>query len=407
MKRYQDLLTTPGVARIISAQLTARLPSGMISLAYLIHVERIFDSYGLAGLVLAATSFGQAVAGPLTSRWMGRWGMRPVITITLVISAISMAAVAFVPMALWGYMAFGLIGGLATPPIQPAVRTIYPKMVTSKQLVPLFSLDASAQEIIWVAGPVITTFLAIQIAPPVAIVVAGVFLLGGGVWFLACPEVGSVRIPLARKRLGTVLGKPPVLLATVTGFLMIGAAAAVEVAVVSVFGESGPQAGLVLAIWAIASLIGGLGLGGVQIGPWALTVRMAIVTLGMALAMGGTSFWWLVVTLSIAGAGLAPALAVMFAIVSASVKFSETAESYGWVGSGQLIGAALGSALAGFAIDGYGSFGGFATAFVFSALGTLVALLFKRAHPDLRGKDPSPLPDTEPLSVVRPAPPIA
>ncbi len=379
----------------------------MISLAYLIHVERLFDSYGLAGLVLAATSFGQAAAGPLTSRWMGRWGMRPVINLTLAVSVVSMAAIAFLAMPLWGYMLFGLIGGLATPPIQPAVRTIYPKMVTSKQLVPLFSLDASAQEIIWVMGPVITTVLAIQVSPPVAIIVAGVFLIVGGVWFVSSPELGSVRIPPNKGRIGRVLTKPPVLLATVTGFLLIGAAAAVEVAVVSVFGETGPQAGAVLALWAIASLIGGLSLGGVKIGPWALTVRMALVTVGMALAMGGTDFWWLVATLAIAGAGLAPALAVMFAIVSASVKFSETAESYGWVGSGQLIGAALGSAIAGFAIDGYGSIGGFATAFVFSLVGTLVALAFKRSHPDLRDRDPSPLPDTEPISVVRPAPPVA
>jgi MFS family permease len=379
----------------------------MISLAYLIHVERLFDSYGLAGLVLAATSFGQAAAGPLTSRWMGRWGMRPVINLTLAVSIVSMAAIAFLAMPLWGYMLFGLIGGLATPPIQPAVRTIYPKMVTSKQLVPLFSLDASAQEIIWVMGPVITTVLAIQVSPPVAIIVAGVFLIVGGVWFVSSPELGSVRIPPNKGRIGRVLTKPPVLLATVTGFLLIGAAAAVEVAVVSVFGETGPQAGAVLALWAIASLIGGLSLGGVKIGPWALTVRMALVTVGMALAMGGTDFWWLVATLAIAGAGLAPALAVMFAIVSASVKFSETAESYGWVGSGQLIGAALGSAIAGFAIDGYGSIGGFATAFVFSLVGTLVALAFKRSHPDLRDRDPSPLPDTEPISVVRPAPPVA
>lgn len=379
----------------------------MISLAYLIHVERIFDSYGVAGLVLAATSFGQAAAGPLTSRWMGMWGMRPVINLTLAVSVVSMAAIAFIEMPLWGYMVFGLIGGLATPPIQPAVRTIYPKMVTSKQLVPLFSLDASAQEIIWVMGPVITVVLAIQVSPPVAIIVAGVILIVGGVWFVSSRELGTVRIPRNKGRIGRVLAKPPVLLATVTGFLLIGAAAAVEVAVVSVFGETGPQAGAVLALWAVASLIGGLSLGGVKIGPWALTVRMALVTVGMALAIGSTDFWWLVATLAIAGAGLAPAMAVMFAIVSASVKFSETAESYGWVGSGQLIGAALGSAIAGFAIDGYGSIGGFATAFVFSLVGTLVALAFKRSHPDLRDRDPSPLPDTEPIVDVRPAPPVA
>jgi len=402
VNRYRDLLTTPGVARIIAAQLVARLPSGMISLAYLIHVERIFDSYGQAGLVLAATSFGQAVAGPLTSRWMGRWGMRTVISLTLMVSLISMAAVAFLPMQLIGYMLFGLLGGLATPPIQPAVRTIYPKMVNSRQLTPLFSLDASAQEIIWIAGPVITTFLAIQIAPPVAISVAGLFLLGGGVWFLASPEVGSVRIPPSRRRLGSVLSNGAVLLSTVVGFLLIGSAAAVEVAVVSVFGDEGAEAGILLSMWAIASLIGGLGLGGVPIGPWAMTTRMIIVAIGMLLAMASTNFWWLLLSLAIAGAGIAPALAVMFAIVSASVKFSETAEAYGWVGSGQLIGAALGSAIAGFTIDAFGSLGGFSTALSFAVVGTVVAALSTRAHPDLRDRDASPIPDTEPVAVIRP-----
>jgi len=402
VNRYRDLLTTPGVARIIAAQLVARLPSGMISLAYLIHVERIFDSYGQAGLVLAATSFGQAVAGPLTSRWMGRWGMRTVISLTLIVSLISMAAVAFLPMPLIGYMLFGLLGGLATPPIQPAVRTIYPKMVNSRQLTPLFSLDASAQEIIWIAGPVITTFLAIQIAPPVAISVAGLFLLGGGVWFLASPEVGSVRIPPSRRRLGSVLSNGAVLLSTVVGFLLIGSAAAVEVAVVSVFGDEGAEAGILLSMWAIASLIGGLGLGGVPISTWAMMTRMIIVAIGMLLAMASTNFWWLLLSLAIAGAGIAPALSVMFAIVSASVKFSETAEAYGWVGSGQLIGAALGSAIAGFTIDAFGSLGGFSTALAFAVVGTLVAALSTRAHPDLRDRDASPIPDTEPVAVIRP-----
>jgi MFS family permease len=328
--------------------------------------------------------------------------MRTVISLTLVVSLISMAAVAFLPMVLAGYMLFGLLGGLATPPIQPAVRTIYPKMVNSRQLTPLFSLDASAQEIIWVMGPVITTFLAIQIAPPVAISVAGLFLLSGGVWFLACPEVGSVRIPPSKRRLGSVLKNGAVLLSTVVGFLLIGSAAAVEVAVVSVFGDEGAEAGILLSMWAIASLIGGLALGGVQIGPWAMTTRMVIVAIGMLLALASTNFWWLLFSLAIAGAGIAPALAVMFAIVSASVKFSETAEAYGWVGSGQLIGAALGSAVAGFAIDAYGSFGGFVAALIFATLGTVAAAVSTKAHPDLRDRDPSPLPDTEPVSVFRP-----
>ena len=394
-------MKTPGVARIIAAQLTARFPKGMIALAYLLHIEQIFDSYGAAGLVLAATSAGQAIGGPMTSRWMGRLGMRPVITGTLIISAAAMAGVAFLTMPLWGYALLGFAGGLLFPPIQPAVRTIYPKMVNSRQLTPLFSVDASAQEIIWVAGPVVTTFIAIQVSPQAAIMTAGAFLVFGGIWFLLSPEVGRVRIPPSRRAFGAVLKRPPILLVTMVGFLLIGAAAAVEVAVVATFGYDNLDAGFVLAIFALGSLIGGLSLGHVQIGPWALTTRMAALLLGLVLAAFIADFWWIAITLMIAGAGIAPALAVMFAITSSSVKFSDTAEAYGWMGSGQLIGAAAGSAVAGFAIDGFGATGGFVTAIAFGVVGVLVTIVFRSAHPDLRGKDVSPMPDTEPVSIIR------
>ncbi|MFZ2964282.1 MAG: MFS transporter [Rhodoglobus sp.] len=399
MKSYADLLRTPGVGRIISAQLLARFPNGMLSLAFLLHIEQVHHSYAAAGLVLAATSAGQAVAGPLTSRWMGAWSMRPVLVLTTVVCAAGIFTMAFVPMSVPMYMVVGLVCGLSSPPVQPAVRTIYPKMVNSTQLTPLFSLDASAQEIIWIAGPVITTFLATQVSTTVAIVAAGLFLVGGGAWFILSPEVGRVRIPRSKRKFGTVLRRPPVLLATITGFLLVGSCAAVEAGVVAVFGHGGPEAGIVLAIWAIGSIIGGLGLGHLPIGPWALARRMLLVFVGLALAMAVLDFWWLAVTLLIAGAGIAPALAVIFAIVSSSVKFSDTAEAYGWVGTGQLIGAALGSAAAGFLIDANGAIGGFIAAAVLAAVGVLVPTVLRGWHPDLRGRDASPIPDTEPVAV--------
>ena len=56
-------------------------------------------------------------------------------------------------------------------------------------------------------------------------------------------------------------------------------------------------------------------------------------------------------------------------MTSASVKFSETAEAYGWVGTGQLIGAAAGSAIAGFLIDGVGPQGAYWAAAAFAIVG--------------------------------------
>ena len=398
MSTYGSILKTPGVARIIAAQLTARFPFGMISLALLLHVERAHDSYGAAGLVLAAASVGQAVSGPVTSRWMGLWAIRPVISLTMSVCAAALLVVAFVPMEVPAYMAIALLCGLTTPPVQPAVRTLYPKMVNARQLTPLFSLDASAQEIIWVAGPVVTTFVATQISTSTALVICAVFLVGGGLWFVLSPEVGRVRIPRSKRRFGVVLARKPVLLATLVGFLLIGAAAATEASVVATFGHDGPQAGFVLAIFAVGSLIGGLALGHVPIGPWALARRMVVVFIGMALAGLVLDFWWLSVTLVIAGIGIAPALAVMFAIVSGTVKFSDTAEAYGWVGTGQLIGAALGSAMAGFLIDEFGAQGGFVAAAAFALVGVLLPTLLHGWAPDLRGRDAT-VPDTAPVPI--------
>ncbi|GAA1947164.1 MFS transporter [Agromyces allii] len=397
MASYTDLLKTPGVARIIAAQLTARFPSGMLSLAFLLHIEQTTGSYGSAGLVLAATSIGQAIAGPLTSRLMGRLGMRPVLIVTTILCVAGIVSIGLLPLTVPLYMTVGFITGLATPPVQPAVRTIYPKMVNSRQLTPLFSLDASAQEIIWVVGPVITTLVATQIGTIWAIMLAAVLMVIGGAWFISSPELGRVRIPRSKRRFGVVLSRPAVLLATVVGFLLIGACAAVEAGVVAVFGHGGPEAGLVLAIFSVGSLAGGLLFGHIPIGPWATARRMFIVFAGMALAAFVMDFWWLSATLFIAGIGIAPALAVLFSIVSASVKFSDTAEAYGWVGTGQLIGAALGSALAGFSIDGYGAQGAFWIAAGFAFVGVLVPALGRRWHPDLRGRDASPIPDTEPV----------
>lgn len=406
MAGYRELLRTQGVARIIAAQLTARFPNGMTSLAILLHVEQMTGSYASAGLVLAAASVGQATAGPVTSRWMGRWGMRRVLTLTTAVCAAALLALALIPLGVAGYMVFGLIAGLSTPPVQSAVRTIYPKLVNARQLTALFSLDASLQEIIWILAPVVITLVATQVGTVPALLMIVTILVAGGAWFILSPEVGRVRIPRSRRAFGTVLAKPVVLLATVTGFLLIGACAAVEAAVVATFGHGGLEAGLVLAVFSVGSLAGGLAFGHVPMGPWAMARRMSVVAVGLVASVfvvgdiGASTPWWVGACLVVAGVGIAPALAVMFAMTSASVKFSETAEAYGWIGTGQLIGAALGSAVAGFLIDSNGAAGAYAAAAGFAIVGALVAIVFVRGFPDLRGRDASPIPDTEPVPVI-------
>jgi MFS family permease len=196
-----------------------------------------------------------------------------------------------------------------------------------------------------------------------------------------------------------VLKRPTVIISTVVGLLLVASFAAVEAGVVAVFGNGGPTAGWVLGIFALGSLFGGLAIGHREISSWSLTIRMFVVAAGMIVAIFSTDFWWLSITLFISGIGVAPALTVLFANVSATLKFSETAEAYAWIGSGQLIGVGVGSAIGGLSIDAFGPSAAIVVAALFAGAGTIAALISKPWSPDLRNRDLSPIPDTEPIPI--------
>lgn len=371
----------------------------MLSITVLLHVQLVYGNYTSAGIILAAISVGQGVSGPLTSRLMGRLGMRPVLTITSIVCASLIVTIALTTLPLTIVALLALLLGLTTPPITPAVRTIYPKLVPGKQVTALFSLDASAQEVIWIIGPVVAVFISTQVSTVVGLLIGAFVMLAGGLWFILSPEVGRVRIPRSRRRLGAVLSRPTVVVATITGFFFIASFSAIEAGIVAAFGHNGIESGILLAVFSVGSIAGGLLMGHRDVRPWSMIVYSGIVMVGTALCLVSMNEIWLGAMLFLGGMGIAPMFAAIFSIVSSTVKFSETAEAYGWVGTGQLVGAALGSAVAGIAIDTAGGVGGIFVSAVFLIITVITAAVSMPWIPDLRGKEATPIPDTEPIQL--------
>ena len=182
-----------------------------------------------------------------------------------------------------------------------------------------------------------------------------------------------------------MLANPSVLLMVLVSLLLIGSLAAMEAAVVAWFGEGSLLGGIILAISALGSMIGGFAIGQRPIRPWSLPTRFLVMTLGLLAAVLVSGFGGLALALFISGLGTAPSLAAISSVIAGSVPFADTAEAYGWITTGQLIGAAAGSALAGIAIDSLGGGrGGMFASLAIGALAVLATATFRNTQADVR-----------------------
>lgn len=347
---YRELFRAPGVISLVVSQLYARFPFGMLSLAFVIHIQEVTGSYAVAGIALGAETIGASISGPVLGRLMARYGVRPVIgsaTVVTVASFLAMALVTPEPLLL---ILLGLLVGLSSPPIQPAARTIYPMITPKKLLRSLYTLDATAQEILWVVGPLLATILAAQFGNLVMMYTLAAIQITGTAWFILNKSVAKAVIPKSDSRVGKVLRNKNVTAVTLLGLLFVGSFAGIEVGAVALFDKT--VAGAMIAIFSVGSFIGGFWLGPKVKSKRALTIFLGIVMLGYSLIfLMPENPIWMGISLLIAGLGVAPALGYLSLWVAEGTRPGETAEAYGWTTTGQLVGFSAGSAIAGIAID--------------------------------------------------------
>jgi MFS family permease len=356
VRAYVELVRVPGVVNVTASQLFARLPLGMLSLAILLHVQAQTGSYAVAGAVVAFTSIGEAVAMPMTARLLGRIGMVPTLVSAALINGISMLALAFLHVPSTYLMVLGFLIGASVPPLLPAVRALYPQMVPGQGLRALFALDTTAQELIWVIGPVAATFLASAISTAIPLLFSAAVTVVGTVWFLLSARQFRPTIVSSRVAFGKVLANQAVILAMVASLALVASFTALEVGVLALFGNHNLTAGVALAATGLGSLLGGVLFGHRHLGVRGLAIAMAVVAGGTALFGLVDGYGLQLAALFASGLGFAPALATLYVMVSHEIADHSTAEAFGWLNSGALVGGALGTAIGGVVADSYSPF---------------------------------------------------
>jgi MFS family permease len=374
MRTYIDLFRTHGVAAVVWSQLLARFAFGMQTITFAIHLQNKYQNYTVAGLAIGASTLGGALAGPVLGRWMAVVGIKPVVVVTSFLASICFLLVGFAPVSEPLVIGIALVLGMVLPPIQPAARTVYPTLVTSEaQRNTLYSVDAILQEVIWILGPVLATVMIATTNTLVPIVAMAAVQLIGGLWFGLLKQVKDAPIPRSKKRLGSVLRSRLVRVLIIINLLFVGSFSALEIGAVAAVGQA--EAGFVIAMLSIGSVVGGLAFGHRARSPLALSKQLAVVLIGdLLIFFNATDPIWLSICLFISGIGVATAFATMGAVIGKSVKLDESTEVYGWIGSGQNIGYGAGAAVAGLVVDRLNSTTSFGVAAGLDLVALLVAL---------------------------------
>ncbi|WP_370411251.1 MFS transporter [Streptomyces fradiae] len=392
---YLDILRAPHAARLLVGTLVGRLPNGTGPVAITVFTRAEGGSYSLAGGLIAAYGLATAVGQPLLGRAVDLKGQPRVQLPAAVISALGMAALAVTGIGnlLLAYAAV-LVAGLFTPPLEGGLRALWPSVLGREDRVHrAYALDAVAQEVMFTVGPLLLTLLVALWSPAAALLVINLLgVLGALSVVVSKPSRAWRSAPREAHWLGAL--RSPGLLALLGSFFFVGLAlGSITVAAVAYADDRGDEAvyGWLMAALGLGALVGGIAYGARQ---WAgaperrlrvLVLLLALGYLPLLLVPGPVAMTALA---ALAGVFLAPAIACAFIVVDRHAPAGTVTEAFSWLVTTFGVGAALGSAVSGPAVELFGTPAGFAVA----GIGGFVAFLVLLATGRVLGEESAPRP---------------
>ncbi len=379
MRAYLSVWRLPSAPALLIGGFAGRLPSAMVPLALLLMVQEQTGSFAVAGLAAATLGIAMAGMAPVLGRVADRRSPRPIlltqaVAYPLLLAALIAVVLADAPTPL--VLAASAAAGAATPLVSGTVRALWSR-VDPRVRPAAFALDATTTELVFVIGPGLVAALAVLAAPAVAVATAGVLAVAGAT-SLAASRAMRDWAPAAHVQSGVFStvrapGMPRVLISGAA--LMVGFGG-IEVAVPAFADDMGSpgMSGVLLAVWSLGSVIGGLWFGARVLSaslPRQYRWLLVGTTIGLAPLAAVSSPWVLGVLLFLGGSVIAPTLTVQNSLVGSIAPVQATTEAFTWLSTVAAGASAIGAALGGVLIEGPAGIPG---ALVLAAGGAAVAV---------------------------------
>jgi MFS family permease len=381
---YRQVLGLPGMRSLMLLAVVARIPVVAVGITLTLHVVLDLDrGYGAAGVLGATFTLASAVGAPVLGRLVDRRSLRAALGISIVAEAVFWSVAPLLPYA--ALLLAAALVGLLTMPVFSVVRQSIAALVPAASRRPAYAIDSMAVELSFMIGPAAAVLLVTQLSATATMyIIGGAIVLAGIGLYIQNPPVRTAaeEKQVTGERLPRRVWLRPAFLA----ILVLTAAttavlAATDIAVVAQLRDAGQVGwvGLVMASWAVYSLIGGFVFGALRRTPptAVLVALLGLFTVPIAL-VGGV--FWLILALIPAGLLCAPSLASSADAVSRLVPAGARGEAMGLYGSALTLGLAGGAPLAGVVIDAGGPSWGFAVVGGVTLAVALIVLPFARTH---------------------------
>ncbi len=361
---YRVLLRQPGVGWLLAGSVVSRLPFSINALAVLLFLREATGSFAVAGVAAGALSAGIAIGGPIVARLADRRGARTLFYFALAHCGGLVLLWVLGEARLPTYLLFmaSFVCGLTLPPCTAVLLERWPALIKDPELLrTAYACEAVSLETAWVAGPLITAaMVALGGAGYALLLSAGFVVIGTAIFLANLPDRAPGHQPHlgAGGFFGAIRGRAVRIVAIAS--LPIGfCGGTIEVAVPAFSADFAvPEyAGVLLAIWAVASGVGGL-LYGALASTGDATHRFLIAfTLfpitSMVLALA-VSIPMMALLLIVAGLPLAPLVTTRNEVLHANLSGKLSAESFSWTMTTLIVGSGIGSAVAGLVVHAAG-----------------------------------------------------
>jgi predicted MFS family arabinose efflux permease len=391
---YRQLLSDRRAVAFSLAGFVARLPLSMTGIGIVLLVSLTTGSFGLAGSLTAAATVTGAVVAPLWGRATDRIGQARVLLLTVLINVVSVTLLVSAielgwPLPVCFAAAVGI--GIGFSLAGSSVRARWTVRLNGSPLLhTAFAIEAMLDEVVFIIGPVLVTFLATALHPALGVGVSAAIGLVGAV---ALAGQHSTEPPTrstsadheARSRMPWRILLPIAIACTALGMIFGG----MEVNIVAFATEAGvlEYAGLILIAWSFGSLVAGAVTGAIT---WhaspARRFRVGAVLLALSLLPLPfvTHPVGVALVLILSGLAIAPTLIASVGVTQSAVDQSRLTEALAWSSTGLAGGVAIGAAAVGHVIDSWDAQAGFIAVAIAGLLLALSGLFVRGPHGSVR-----------------------